>query len=982
MGITFLGLPGFLENTSWSRTSGRFSLSWPGGTGETKAFPSDQFKEFTVYLYVYAGGTLRIQMSTPLQREKSYVFENKDVVQPDYLLCHEIHINSLFPRSRDKNATGSQLFQESSWHEQYIEHETETYLFRIKAGLSCEKQEYLYFSWYELRSEESRCLLAEGKFPTSTEVERDDPSLSGKSVKAEVRFPSISHLYGIPEHATSFSLQNGSYRLFNSDVFKYKLQDKGALYGAIPFLLGTGCNQTIIGQPCVTGIKSVGMLWLNASDTSISIDDLIEASQGSSWTSVSSVSGRTVIWESFGGIRDMFLFPGPRPMDVLRQHADITGYPALQPIFALGYHQSRWNYKDEQDVLHVSEQFDEHNIPLDVLWLDIEHTDQKKYFTWDPYNFPTPDSMQEQLIERGRYLVTITDPHIKRETGYFVNDEAMEHGYYIKRKTLPNSDSADDTDGLADYIGHCWPGNSSWIDFLNKGARDWYASLFSYDKYTHSSPFVHAWIDMNEPSVFGAESGTMGHDAIHTIVDWHSQANGTLAQVAKSRHIPHSEVHNLYGFYHAMATYSGLLQRNREVGHPSFRPFVLSRAFFAGSQRYAAVWTGDNAATWEHMNISLHMCLSLSMSNLGMCGADVGGFFNESGKVDEELLIRWYQLGALLYPFFRGHSHHDAPRMEPYLFHEETTGAIRTAIALRYSLLPYMYTLSYHSSISAEPLLRPLFLEFLHEDFFDESDVAMLGNSLLVCPVREKNAREVVCPFPTIDEKKRQVTWYSYPEGNAVVTRPDSKQLQVLSRVSLRVTSKSMPIFLRSGSIVPVFDRIRRNTRAMMNARMNPLTLLIALPEMGIHTTGESICEGRLFLDDFRTMQYSDKAMYIHRTFSFSNSTKYSFAVSNKNTRALHRPKSVSHEVIDQTESIITAGFKSLQSEESHGLPLQLQIEKIILYGFTQKVRNVILYSAKEHIEHSLEFQQIQNTLRIIGHNLFVVDDWQIGIGV
>ncbi len=329
---------------------------------------------------------------------------------------------------------------------------------------------------------------------------------------------------------------------------------------------------------------------------------------------------------SESGVFDLFLLPGSSPRDLYAQYATITGRLELPPIFALGYHQCRWNYKDERDVYEVHGKFEEYDYPYDVLWLDIEHTDGKRYFTWDNRYFPNPIEMQNHLSKQGRRMVTIIDPHIKRDNNYRIHHEATKLGLYIKKN-----------DGKSDYDGWCWPGSSSYLDFTDSSVRQWWSEQFAYSKYEGSTSSLFTWNDMNEPSVFNGPEVSMQKDLLN------------LAGVE------HREWHNLYGMLFHRATSEGLILRNE---NKNVRPFVLSRSFFAGSQRFGAIWTGDNESSWSHLAIAAPMLLSLNVGGLSFVGADVGGFF---GNPDAELMTRWVQAGAYQ-PFFRGHAHHDSQR--------------------------------------------------------------------------------------------------------------------------------------------------------------------------------------------------------------------------------------------------------------------------------------------------------------------------------
>jgi len=283
----------------------------------------------------------------------------------------------------------------------------------------------------------------------------------------DFKFVKSTHLYGLPERAMRLALaptKDGEniltepYRLYNLDIFEYELNNPIGLYGAIPLLFSM--NEK----------SSAGIFVLNPSET------FVDVYKGQEFSSH---------WISETGIIDVFFIPGPTPKDISKQFSYLTGTAPVPQRFSLGHHQCRWNYKDEEDVRAVNQKFDEYDIPYDVLWLDIEHTSGKKYFTWDSHEFPNPTKMQEDLASKGRKMVTISDPHIKRESGYYVHDEATRNGYYVKK-----------SDGTGDYEGHCWPGSSSWLDFVNPQVRAYYAGLFDFSSYVGSTENLYTWIDM------------------------------------------------------------------------------------------------------------------------------------------------------------------------------------------------------------------------------------------------------------------------------------------------------------------------------------------------------------------------------------------------------------------------------------------------------------------------------------------------------
>ncbi|KAL2094933.1 hypothetical protein ACEWY4_009652 [Coilia grayii] len=645
----------------------------------------------------------------------------------------------------------------------------------------------------EVQEEEDHPGMWEETFKSHTDTKPNGAS----SISLDFSFPGVGHVYGIPEHADSLKLKSTEggdpYRLYNLDVFQYELYNPMALYGAVPVLLSHSAERTM------------GIFWLNAAETWVDISSST-VTQGDS-----EVPETGVRWISESGIIDVFIMLGPRPTDVFSQYASLTGTQSLPPLAALAYHQCRWNYNDQEDVKAVDGGFDEHDIPYDFIWLDIEHTDGKRYFTWEPNKFAQPRQMLQNLKDKRRKMVTIVDPHIKVDSGYKIHNEIRSKDFYIKNK-----------DG-GDYEGWCWPGNAGYPDFTNPEMRAWWASMFAYDQYEGSMDNLYTWNDMNEPSVFNGPEVTMHKDALHG--SWE-----------------HRDVHNLYGFYVQMATAEGQIQRSGGVE----RPFVLTRAFFAGSQRYGAVWTGDNAAEWGHLKMSIPMCLSLGLVGISFCGADVGGFFKSPS---EELLVRWYQTGAYQ-PFFRAHAHLDTPRREPWLFGPDNTALIREAVRQRYALLPYWYQLFYNAHRTGQPVMRPLWVEYPEDAAtFAVEDEFLLGKDLLVHPVTDERSQGVTAYLPGDGELWYDVHTHKKHQGNLNLYIP--------------VTMSSIPVFQRGGSVISRKDRVRRSSSCMED---DPYTLYVAVNAQGT-------AEGELYIDDGHTFNFEKQKQFIHRRLTFAEGT-------------------------------------------------------------------------------------------------------------
>jgi alpha 1,3-glucosidase len=596
---------------------------------------------------------------------------------------------------------------------------------------------------------------------------------------------------------------NEPYRLFNADVFEYELDSPMTLYGSIPFMQAHRKGST------------VGVFWLNGAETWV---DIVKSTARTNPLALG-VKGEITTqthWVSESGLLDVFVFLGPTPADVIKSYGELTGYTTLPQSFSIAYHQCRWNYVTDDDVMEVDKRFDKFKIPYDVIWLDIEYTDGKKYFTWDPLTFDQPDKMRKHLEKRSRELVLIIDPHIKNTDGYPVVDE-------LKKKDL----AVHGKDGNI-YEGWCWPGSSHWIDCLNPAAVEFWKQQFKYKNFLGTGPNTFIWNDMNEPSVFNGPETTMPKDNLH-FENWE-----------------HRDVHNIYGMTYQNATYQALLARSKAEEKANRRPFVLTRAFFPGSQRYGAMWTGDNLAAWDHLGAAVPMLLNQGIGGFPFAGADVGGFF---GNPSKELLTRWYQSGAF-YPFFRGHAHIDTRRREPYLAGEPYTGIITQALRLRYSLLPAWYTAFQESSVSAAPIIRPNW--YVHPD--DEKGYAIddqlyVGSTgLLFKPVVTEGSNSVDIYLADDAPHFDYFTYKIYKgKGSQKFEAPLEK----------------IPLLMSSGHIIPRKDRARRSSALM---KYDPYTLVVVLGDDGD-------AEGELYVDDGESFDYESGA-FVKRTFKFDRATK------------------------------------------------------------------------------------------------------------
>jgi len=713
-----------------------------------------------------------------------------------------------------------------------------------------------------------------------------DTKLRGpEAVALDFSFVGAEQVYGVPEHADSLPLKSTGkgdpYRLYNLDVFEYEVNSNMALYAAVPYVIAHSVH------------NSAGLFWHNSAETWIDVASNADNNVVSSI--VNFVSGGTkepqvdVHFMSESGIIDVFFMMGPRPHDVFRQYAALTGTAPLPPYAALGYHQCRWNYNDQEDVDMVNRGFDHYDLPMDFIWLDIEHTDNKKYFTWDSHKFSKPLDMQANLTAVGRKLVVIVDPHIKRDGSYFLHNDAEANGYYVKNK-----------DGN-DYEGWCWPGSSSYLDLVNPAVRDYFSSRYSLANYQGSTENLYIWNDMNEPSVFNGPEVTMPKDCLH---------HGGLE---------HRDIHNQFGHLMLMASYRGLLLRSGEQEPAKYkRPFILTRSGFAGSQRYAAIWTGDNAAEWSHLAISLPMCLSLAVSGFSFCGADVGGFFKYP---DSELFMRWYQAGAFL-PFYRAHSHLDTKRREPWLYDAQTLAVIRDALRLRYTLLPYWYTVFYQHNMTGAPVIRPLWVEFPQDRAtFTIDNQLMIGNAIMARPVTESKVSQVAVYFPGADEIWYDLDTYQPYHTNTLVNIP--------------VDIHKIPHYQRGGTIVPRRFRIRRSSTL---THEDPYTLIVAL---GINGTAQ----GNLYIDDGETFQYLHNNKCLYLNFKFESNTLTSTFV---------LPK--------------------------HHFPTKAWLERVIIVGLPPGIKKAIATSDGSVAELETAYDSALQLLTVRKPALSLAAEWKISL--
>lgn len=455
---------------------------------------------------------------------------------------------------------------------------------------------------------------------------------------------------------------------------------------------------------------------------------------------------------ALGGQYTEYVFAGPQMAEILEGFTWLTGRLAPPPIWALGYHQCRWHRYSQTEVLALAARYRERGIPCDTLWLDIEHMDGYRVFTWNRALFPDPAALVAQLGEQGVRLITIVDPGVKVDPQFALYEEGRANDLFCRT-------ASGDL-----YIGQVWPGRTAFPDFVKPETRAWWGKLNA----EHARLGIAGiWNDMNEP-------------ATGDIPPYAMRFNGGRE--------PHERYHNQYALLMAMATVEGLAQ-----AFPNQRTFVLSRAGFAGIQRYAANWMGDNCARWDHLWLSMPMAMGMGLSGQAFVGADIGGF---AGDTQPELFARWMQCAALT-GFCRNHSAYGYIDQYAWSFGPAIERIARDAIVLRYRLMPYLVTAFMRAVETGEPVQQPLVFAYQTDRLTREiDDQFLVGRDLLAAPVYAPGATARQLYLPAGE-------WYDWQSD----TWHPGEQFIVAAAPLDRI-----PLFARAGAVIPLWPEAPAST--------------------------------------------------------------------------------------------------------------------------------------------------------------------------
>jgi len=605
----------------------------------------------------------------------------------------------------------------------------------------------------------------------------------GSAFRVYKKMPPDEHYFGLGDTVGSLDRRGQSFRLWNTDAFLFQ-ESTDPIYKSIPFFV------------TMRGGRSTGFLLDNTWSTSFDFGRL---------------ERNLYSFGAEGGPIDYYVLYGPDPKQVLRTYAWLTGLPPLPPLWSLGFQQSRFSYESESRVREIAAHLRADKIPADVLYLDIDFQQEHRPFTVDTKQFPHFEQMLSDLKRDNFHVVAITDLHIAKLPGasYTPYDSGVAGDHFVK-----NADGST-------YVGTVWPGPSVFPDFTRQETRAWWGTQY---KNFLSEGIAGFWNDMNEPSVFLTDNFTMPDTAQHRIDE-----AGFRPRTAN-----HLEIHNVYGMENSRATFEGLLKLN-----PDLRPFVLTRATYAGGQRYAATWTGDNTSSWNHLRLTTPMLLNLGLSGFGLCGADTGGFIGTPGP---ELLTRWTELGTFQ-PIDRNHANKGSGNKEVWVHGPEQEAIRRRYIEERYRLLPYIYTTVEELSRTGVPVVRPLFLEFpnatkdSHPLDLDAGNEFLFGSDLLIAPP----------PFPeqsdSYELKLPPGVWYDYWTAAKIQTTAAPKD-EPFGIAVIQPKLDVLPVYVREGAILPLQPLVQSTDETPQG----PLTLRVY--------PGKD-CRGSLYMDDGKTLAYT-----------------------------------------------------------------------------------------------------------------------------
>ncbi len=597
--------------------------------------------------------------------------------------------------------------------------------------------------------------------------------------------PEDEHYFGLGDKTGPLDRRGGAFTNWNSDTFGFGVATD-PIYKSIPFVLGVDESG-----------KSFGLFMDN---TWRSFFDMGKSERDA------------FVFGAEGGPVDYYVMTGDGPKDIVEDYAYLTGKAPLTPQWVLGFQQSHWGYMTQDEVKGIADRLRADKLPADVVYMDIDYQDRDRPFTVNTKAFPDLGGLVAQLKAENLHLVLITDLHVAYapNQGYAPYDSGAAQDLFVHK-----------ADGST-FVGPVWPGDAVFPDFSRPKARDWWGQ--QYKAFVGMGVYGF-WNDMNEPSVFNTRSKTMPLDTVHRIEE----------PGFAPRNASHAEMHNVFGMLNTQGTYEGV----RKLA-PDTRPFVLTRATYAGGQRYAATWTGDNTSSWAHLRLSTSQLVNLGLSGFAYAGDDIGGFAGEQPPAD--LLTKWIEVGAFN-PIFRDHYQKGKAPQEPWVSGPEHENIRRHYIEERYRLMPYIYGLAEENSRTGLPMMRPVFLEYPKAVASDGvADQFMLGANLLIAPApngESPAAYDVTLPGDG---------WTDYWTGEKVAA--SFKETPKLER---------LPVFVRPGSIIAKQPLVQSTLETPKGA-------------LELHVYPGPDCKAQLYFDDGTSFAYT-RGVYLRQTVSCRTET-------------------------------------------------------------------------------------------------------------
>jgi len=515
--------------------------------------------------------------------------------------------------------------------------------------------------------------------------------------------------------------------------------------------------------------------------------------------------------------KDMVLYQleGTNSYEITKEFLRAIGCSYIPPLWAFGYGQSRFGYKCEKDFREVLAGYQNAEIPLDYICMDIDYMDRYIDFTVDKERFPDLKAFSAEMLSQGIHLVPIVDAGVKIEPGNDVYEEGIQQGYFCKNAK-----------GTYFQAG-VWPGMTHFPDFLNTKARTWFGSKYAF--YTENG-IEGFWNDMNEPAIFYSEN-TKGPKKLNLILN---MVFGKYRKEKKERdmvrdyqsfyhdmdgkRVRHYDVHNMYGYMMTRASYEGL---ERLLDH---RFLLFVRSSYIGAGRYGGIWTGDNTSCWEHLKLNLRHMPSLNMCGFLYSGADLGGFM---GNTTRELLLRWLAVGVFT-PLMRNHSGSFTQAQECYQF--GNTADFKSIISLRYRLIPYLYSEYMKAALGGDMFIKPVAFVYPEDKVLREiEDQLLVGDSIMIAPIVEEGAvtRQVYLP--------EAMTMVKY-NGKEFACSETSK-----GWIEIEAQLNEVVFFVRKGKLVPIGKEIQNTSQ-------------VDFEDLKLLGDGEFY---ELYVDDGRTREYS-----------------------------------------------------------------------------------------------------------------------------